>query len=122
MSGNPVLNLMAMSLEDIFHDQVSGLLATLLGKRLPAERRLGYPQRLRSDFPRFSFLDYPQLTFEQPDLKTLHIDARPASPKGEIPDATTIRLMSGDFSIFSTMPANVTLTWPARWDSVSSAS
>lgn len=26
MSGNPVLNLMAMSLEDIFHDQVSGLL------------------------------------------------------------------------------------------------
>jgi GntR family transcriptional repressor for pyruvate dehydrogenase complex len=26
MSGNPVLNLMALSLEDIFHDQVSGLL------------------------------------------------------------------------------------------------
>jgi GntR family transcriptional regulator, transcriptional repressor for pyruvate dehydrogenase complex len=26
MSGNPVLNLMSMSLEDIFHDQVSGLL------------------------------------------------------------------------------------------------
>ncbi|NVJ46873.1 MAG: 1-deoxy-D-xylulose-5-phosphate reductoisomerase, partial [Cytophagia bacterium] len=31
---------------------------------------LGYPQRLKSDFPRFSFLDYPQLTFEQPDTKT----------------------------------------------------
>lgn len=38
--------------------------------KLPIQYALGYPQRLRSDFPRFSFLDYPQLTFEQPDLKT----------------------------------------------------
>ena len=26
--------------------------------------------RDRNDFPRFSFLDYPSLTFEQPDTKT----------------------------------------------------
>jgi 1-deoxy-D-xylulose-5-phosphate reductoisomerase len=38
--------------------------------KLPIQYALGYPQRLKSDFPRFSFLDYPQLTFEQPDLKT----------------------------------------------------
>ncbi|ARS33949.1 1-deoxy-D-xylulose-5-phosphate reductoisomerase [Pontibacter actiniarum] len=38
--------------------------------KLPIQYALGYPQRLRSDFPRFSFLDYPQLTFEQPDLET----------------------------------------------------
>ncbi|RDV10757.1 1-deoxy-D-xylulose-5-phosphate reductoisomerase [Pontibacter diazotrophicus] len=38
--------------------------------KLPIQYALGYPQRLKSDFPRFSFMDYPQLTFEQPDLKT----------------------------------------------------
>ncbi|TPE44651.1 1-deoxy-D-xylulose-5-phosphate reductoisomerase [Pontibacter mangrovi] len=38
--------------------------------KLPIQYALGYPNRLKSDFPRFSFLDYPQLTFEQPDLKT----------------------------------------------------
>ncbi|WP_242922863.1 1-deoxy-D-xylulose-5-phosphate reductoisomerase [Pontibacter liquoris] len=38
--------------------------------KLPIQYALGYPQRLKSDYPRFSFMDYPQLTFEQPDLKT----------------------------------------------------
>ncbi len=37
--------------------------------RLPIQYALSYPERLRSDFPRFSFSDYPQLTFEKPDLK-----------------------------------------------------
>lgn len=38
--------------------------------KLPIQYALGYPERLKSDFPRFSFLDYPQLTFEQPDTQT----------------------------------------------------
>ena len=38
--------------------------------KLPIQYALGYPQRLKSDFPRFSFTDYSQLTFEQPDLET----------------------------------------------------
>ncbi len=38
--------------------------------KLPIQFALGYPNRLKSDFPRFNFLDYPNLTFEQPDLKT----------------------------------------------------
>jgi 1-deoxy-D-xylulose-5-phosphate reductoisomerase len=38
--------------------------------KLPIQYALGYPQRLRNDFPRFSFLDYPTLTFEAPDLAT----------------------------------------------------
>jgi len=38
--------------------------------RLPIQFALGYPERLPSDFPRFNFLDYPQLTFEQPDTDT----------------------------------------------------
>ncbi|KPM48428.1 1-deoxy-D-xylulose-5-phosphate reductoisomerase [Jiulongibacter sediminis] len=38
--------------------------------KLPIQYALGFPNRLKSDFPRFSFLDYPSLTFEQPDLET----------------------------------------------------
>ena len=37
--------------------------------KLPIQYALGYPLRLKSDFNRFNFFDYPQLTFEQPDLK-----------------------------------------------------
>lgn len=36
--------------------------------KLPIQYALGFPQRLASDFPRFSFFDYPQLTFERPDF------------------------------------------------------
>lgn len=38
--------------------------------KLPIQFALGYPERINSDFPRFSFLDYPNLTFEQPDTTT----------------------------------------------------
>jgi len=38
--------------------------------KLPIQYALGYPERLKSSFPRFSFTDYSQLTFEQPDLET----------------------------------------------------
>lgn len=38
--------------------------------KLPIQYALGYPERLKSDFPRFNFIDYPQLTFEQPDTDT----------------------------------------------------
>ncbi|MGL5891817.1 MAG: 1-deoxy-D-xylulose-5-phosphate reductoisomerase, partial [Bacteroidia bacterium] len=38
--------------------------------KLPIQYALGYPQRLPADFPRFNFLNYPQLTFEPPDRET----------------------------------------------------
>lgn len=38
--------------------------------KLPIQYALGYPERLKSDFPRFNFMDYPQLTFEKPDFKS----------------------------------------------------
>jgi 1-deoxy-D-xylulose-5-phosphate reductoisomerase len=38
--------------------------------KLPIQYALGYPQRLQADFPRFNFLNYPTLTFEQPDRAT----------------------------------------------------
>ena len=36
--------------------------------KLPIQYALGYPQRLKNTFERFNFFDYPQLTFEKPDL------------------------------------------------------
>lgn len=38
--------------------------------KLPIQYALTYPERLKTDFPRFNFLDYPSLTFEQPDIET----------------------------------------------------
>ena len=38
--------------------------------RLPIQFALGYPDRLKSDFPRFDFMEYPSLTFEKPDIDT----------------------------------------------------
>lgn len=35
--------------------------------KLPIQYALTYPARLKTPYPRFNFLDYPQLTFEQPD-------------------------------------------------------
>ncbi len=38
--------------------------------KLPIQYAMGYPDRLVNSFPRFNFIDYPALTFEQPDLST----------------------------------------------------
>ena len=38
--------------------------------KLPIQYALGFPKRLQNNFSRFSFMDYPNLTFEKPDLET----------------------------------------------------
>ncbi|MCB0479862.1 MAG: 1-deoxy-D-xylulose-5-phosphate reductoisomerase [Flavobacteriales bacterium] len=38
--------------------------------KLPIQYALGYPERLKSYFPRFNFLKYPSLTFEKADTAT----------------------------------------------------
>lgn len=38
--------------------------------KLPIQYALTYPQRFETDFERFDFLNYPNLTFEKPDLDT----------------------------------------------------
>jgi 1-deoxy-D-xylulose-5-phosphate reductoisomerase len=58
--------------------------------RLPIQYALGYPKRLKSDFPRFNFIDYPQLTFEKPDLdvfKNLQLAYDAMNKGGNIPCA-----------------------------------
>jgi 1-deoxy-D-xylulose-5-phosphate reductoisomerase len=37
--------------------------------KLPIQYALTYPRRLSNTFPRFNFLEYPELTFEKPDFK-----------------------------------------------------
>lgn len=38
--------------------------------KLPIHYSMAYPQRIESKFPRFNFMDYPELTFHKPDLDT----------------------------------------------------
>lgn len=38
--------------------------------KLPIQYAMAYPQRISSDFPRFDFSRFPQLTFEAPDEET----------------------------------------------------
>lgn len=38
--------------------------------RLPIQFAMTYPDRLKCDFPRFDFTQYPSLTFEKPDTET----------------------------------------------------
>ncbi len=38
--------------------------------KLPIQYAMAYPQRIASDFKRFDFMDYPELSFEKPDTET----------------------------------------------------
>ncbi|WP_346856283.1 1-deoxy-D-xylulose-5-phosphate reductoisomerase [uncultured Draconibacterium sp.] len=37
--------------------------------KLPIQYAMGFPNRIKNNFPRFNFLDYPSLDFEQPNTK-----------------------------------------------------
>ena len=38
--------------------------------KLPIQYAIGFPNRLKNDFPRFDFKKYPSMNFEEPDYKT----------------------------------------------------
>ena len=60
--------------QSIVHSAVQfqdGSIKAQLGRpdmKLPIQYALGFPNRLKNSFMRFSFFDYPKLTFEKPDL------------------------------------------------------
>lgn len=62
--------------QSIIHSMVQfvdGSMKAQLGlpdMKLPIQYALGFPERLANKEKRFSFLDYPNLTFEQPDTDT----------------------------------------------------
>jgi 1-deoxy-D-xylulose-5-phosphate reductoisomerase len=61
--------------QSIIHSLVQftdGSIKTQMGlpdMRLPIQYAFSFPKRLTSDLKRFSFTDFPELTFEQPDTK-----------------------------------------------------
>jgi len=61
--------------ESIIHSMVEfrdGSIKAQMGlpdMRLPIQYAFGYPERLSSDFPRYDFTKYPNLTFQVPDFK-----------------------------------------------------
>ena len=77
-----LFNLKAEQVEIVVHPQSiihslvqfrDGSMKAQLGlpdMKLPIQYALAYPDRLATTWPRFDFLNYPQLTFEQPDLGT----------------------------------------------------
>ncbi len=76
-----LFNLSPSQIEIVVHSQsivhsmvqfMDGSIKAQLGMpdmRLPIQYALAYPQRLGNHFPRFSFSDYPTLTFEKADMK-----------------------------------------------------
>ena len=62
--------------QSIIHSLVQfedGSLKAQLGlpdMRLPIQFAMSYPKRLKNNFPRFDFSQYPALTFEKPDMET----------------------------------------------------
>jgi 1-deoxy-D-xylulose-5-phosphate reductoisomerase len=61
--------------QSIIHSMVQfedGSIKAQLGlpdMRLPIQYAIGYPQRLKTDWPRFSIAAFPTLTFEKPDIE-----------------------------------------------------
>ena len=77
-----LFNLNAEQIEVVVHPQSiihsavqfeDGSIKAQLGTpdmKLPIQYALGFPIRLKNNFKRFNFMDYPCLTFEKPNLKT----------------------------------------------------
>lgn len=58
--------------------------------KLPIQYAFTYPNRIKTEFPRFNFFDYPELTFEKPDtekFKTIKIAYEAMRKGGNIPCA-----------------------------------
>ncbi|HTI57384.1 1-deoxy-D-xylulose-5-phosphate reductoisomerase [Mucilaginibacter sp.] len=53
-----------------FHDGSIKAQMGLPDMKLPIQYALAYPGRIRNNFKRFDFMQYPSLTFEKPDIKT----------------------------------------------------
>jgi len=95
-----LFNLLPSQIEIVVHPQsiihslvqfADGSLKAQMGlpdMRLPIQYALGYPIRLKNSFPRFSFTDYPNLSFEQVDtsvFKNVQLAFEAMKKGGNIP-------------------------------------
>lgn len=56
--------------------------------KLPIHYAMAYPERVQSNFPRFNFMEYPELTFQQPDrvaFRNLDLAYRAMNRGGNMP-------------------------------------
>lgn len=56
--------------------------------KLPIQYALGYPDRIKTEYQRFNFVDYPELSFEKPDIETfrnLNLAYKAMERDGNIP-------------------------------------
>lgn len=56
--------------------------------KLPIHYAMAYPKRVQTNFPRFNFMDYPELTFQQPDrtaFRNLELAYQAMSRGGNMP-------------------------------------
>jgi 1-deoxy-D-xylulose-5-phosphate reductoisomerase len=77
-----LFNLLPSQIDVVIHPQsilhsfvqfVDGSIKAQMGlpdMKLPILYAFSYPERIKSDFPRFSFVNYPGLSFELPDFET----------------------------------------------------
>lgn len=77
-----LFNLKAEQIDVIVHQQsiihsivqfTDGSMKAQMGlpdMKLPIQYAFTYPERIKTNFPRFDFFNYPQLTFEKPDTET----------------------------------------------------
>jgi 1-deoxy-D-xylulose-5-phosphate reductoisomerase len=77
-----LFNLQPCQIEVVIHPQsilhslvqfVDGSIKAQMGlpdMKLPILYAFSFPDRIKSDFPRFNFVDYPKLTFEPPDIES----------------------------------------------------
>ncbi|MGF1586893.1 MAG: 1-deoxy-D-xylulose-5-phosphate reductoisomerase [Bacteroidales bacterium] len=77
-----LFNLQPSQIEVVIHPQsilhsfvqfIDGSIKAQMGlpdMKLPIQYAFSYPDRIKSDFPRFSFVNYPNLSFEPPDFET----------------------------------------------------
>jgi 1-deoxy-D-xylulose-5-phosphate reductoisomerase len=80
--------------QSIIHSFVQfedGSMKTQMGlpdMRLPIQYALSYPERYKTKFERFNFLDYPNLTFETPDIdnfRNLALAYKALEKEGNVP-------------------------------------
>ncbi len=77
-----LFNLQPEQIEVVIHPQsvihsmvqfIDGSIKAQMGPpdmKLPIQYALGFPNRIKNDFPRLNFKKYPSLSFEEPDYKT----------------------------------------------------
>lgn len=79
----------------------------LADMRLPIQYALSYPERLKTNFPKFSIFDYPSLTFEKPDyeaFKCLSLAYKAIEKGGNLP---TIMNVANEIAVESFLKGNI---------------